>query len=118
MFELDAMQQLQHILTRCLVPIVLFYVPLICTCRLLALVCRHGCSLPAMAEMNVPDALKKVLQSALVCNGLARGLREVTRVLDKKTGRFLCLLVSVRAVKRRANIGCVVCVVSCILIIL
>eukprot|EP00032_Breviata_anathema_P000275 JZ548727.1.p2 GENE.JZ548727.1~~JZ548727.1.p2 ORF type:complete len:122 (+),score=44.31 JZ548727.1:28-393(+) len=43
------------------------------------------------AEMNVPDALKKVLQSAVACNGLARGLREVTRVLDKKTARF-CVL--------------------------
>ena len=33
--------------------------------------------------MTIKDALKEVLRDALTCDGLARGLREAVKALDK-----------------------------------
>lgn len=42
-------------------------------------------------KMSVEDALQKVLKTALVHDGLARGLREVAKTLDKRQAH-LCVL--------------------------
>eukprot|EP00034_Subulatomonas_tetraspora_P001352 GABW01001659.1.p2 GENE.GABW01001659.1~~GABW01001659.1.p2 ORF type:complete len:114 (-),score=38.97 GABW01001659.1:3-344(-) len=41
--------------------------------------------------MTMQSALKEVLHNALVCDGLARGINEAARALDRKEGR-LCIL--------------------------
>ncbi|CAG8546238.1 472_t:CDS:2 [Scutellospora calospora] len=47
---------------------------------------------PAKGAMTVEDALKDVLKRALVVDGLARGLRECAKALDRRQA-FLCVLV-------------------------
>ena len=42
-------------------------------------------------EMNVLDALKVVLKTALVNDGLSRGLHECAKALDQKTAKLCCL---------------------------
>ncbi|PLW17372.1 hypothetical protein PCANC_04939 [Puccinia coronata f. sp. avenae] len=46
---------------------------------------------PKGGQMSVEDALKKVLKTALVHDGLARGLRESAKALDKRQAH-LCVL--------------------------
>ncbi|EFP77366.1 40S ribosomal protein S12 [Puccinia graminis f. sp. tritici CRL 75-36-700-3] len=46
---------------------------------------------PKGGQMSVEDALKKVLKTALVHDGLARGLREAAKALDKRQAH-LCVL--------------------------
>jgi len=43
-------------------------------------------------KLSVEDALQQVLKTALVHDGLARGLREATKALDKRQAH-LCVLV-------------------------
>ncbi|CAG8591881.1 3135_t:CDS:2, partial [Racocetra fulgida] len=47
---------------------------------------------PAKGSMTVEEALKDVLKRALVVDGLARGLRECAKALDRRQA-FLCVLV-------------------------
>ncbi|CAB4388829.1 unnamed protein product [Rhizophagus irregularis] len=47
---------------------------------------------PAKGQMTVEDALQDVLKRALVVDGLARGLRECAKALDRRQA-FLCVLV-------------------------
>ncbi|CAH7666025.1 50S ribosomal protein L30e-like protein [Phakopsora pachyrhizi] len=46
---------------------------------------------PKGGQMSVEDALKKVLKTSLVHDGLARGLRESAKALDKRQAH-LCVL--------------------------
>eukprot|EP00525_Craspedostauros_australis_P013069 CAMPEP_0198135422 /NCGR_PEP_ID=MMETSP1442-20131203/60583_1 /TAXON_ID= /ORGANISM="Craspedostauros australis, Strain CCMP3328" /LENGTH=151 /DNA_ID=CAMNT_0043796591 /DNA_START=66 /DNA_END=521 /DNA_ORIENTATION=+ len=42
-------------------------------------------------EMSVLDALKEVLQKAMIHNGLKKGLHECTKALDRRSARLCCL---------------------------
>lgn len=44
-----------------------------------------------MAGMSIKDAMKEVLRNALIHDGLARGLRETVKALDKRQA-LLCVL--------------------------
>merc|ERR1739848_464466 len=44
-----------------------------------------------VAEMSVLDALRDVLNRALIHGGLKRGLREVAKALDSRTAKLCCL---------------------------
>ena len=44
-----------------------------------------------MKELNVLDALKIALKTALVYDGLRRGLHECAKALDQKQGLLCCL---------------------------
>ena len=43
----------------------------------------HRGDVPQAVGMNIKDALKEVLRSALIHNGLARGMNETAKALDK-----------------------------------
>eukprot|EP01138_Halocafeteria_seosinensis_P016403 gb/GECG01016734.1/.p1 GENE.gb/GECG01016734.1/~~gb/GECG01016734.1/.p1 ORF type:complete len:140 (+),score=22.74 gb/GECG01016734.1/:1-420(+) len=43
------------------------------------------------ANMDPMEALKSVMHSSLVHNGLRRGLREATKAIDRKAARICCL---------------------------
>ena len=45
----------------------------------------------AVGEMDINEALQSVLKSALCCDGLARGIREAAKALDKRQAH-LCVL--------------------------
>ena len=45
----------------------------------------------AAAPMDIQKAIQEVLKKALINNGLARGLRETTRALDKRQA-IACIL--------------------------
>ncbi len=55
----------------------------------------NSCSEPTTAapsgEQDVFSALKEVLKSALVHDGLARGLREATKAIDKRQAHLVVL---------------------------
>ena len=48
----------------------------------------------APAEMDVFTALKEVLKNALIHNGLARGLREVVKAIEKRQAHLVILATS------------------------
>jgi len=53
-------------------------------------------------QMSVLDALKGVLKLALMHDGLARGLREASKALDRRQAH-VCVLVSFGRILRREN---------------
>lgn len=73
-------------------PFLLFY-PLsyeccVCVCRAI----EQPTAAPAQsANMDPMEALKTVMHSALIHNGLRKGLREATKALDRKSARLCCL---------------------------
>mmetsp|Transcript_11510 Transcript_11510/g.17256 ORF Transcript_11510/g.17256 Transcript_11510/m.17256 type:complete len:158 (+) Transcript_11510:61-534(+) len=46
---------------------------------------------PTSVPLTIPEALKQVLKNALIRDGLKRGLREVTKALDRREAE-LCIL--------------------------
>ena len=56
--------------------------------------------------MSVEDALQAVIKTALVHDGLARGLRECTKALDKKEAH-LCVLVETVTEGESSELGMV-----------
>mmetsp|Transcript_11069 Transcript_11069/g.12488 ORF Transcript_11069/g.12488 Transcript_11069/m.12488 type:complete len:150 (+) Transcript_11069:127-576(+) len=44
-----------------------------------------------VAEMSVLDALREVLEKAMIHGGLKKGLHECTKALDRRTARLCCL---------------------------
>ncbi|OEU09871.1 ribosomal protein S12 [Fragilariopsis cylindrus CCMP1102] len=43
------------------------------------------------AELSVLDALREVLEKAMIHGGLKKGLHECTKALDRRTARLCCL---------------------------
>mmetsp|Transcript_8714 Transcript_8714/g.18101 ORF Transcript_8714/g.18101 Transcript_8714/m.18101 type:complete len:142 (-) Transcript_8714:100-525(-) len=44
-----------------------------------------------VAEMSVLDALREVLEKAMIHGGLKKGLHECAKALDRRTARLCCL---------------------------
>jgi small subunit ribosomal protein S12e len=55
------------------------------------------------AELSVEDALQEVLKKALINDGLARGIRECVKALDKRQAH-LCVLVETCTEKEYVNL--------------